>query len=96
MKELRPKTIILRPLVTEKSTRISASLRPGYTFLINPGATKKEVELAVKKLYKVNSVAIRIVKLPAKKVFVRGKRGITSAKKKAIVYLKAGDKIEFV
>jgi len=39
---------------------------------------------------------VRIVNIPAKKVFVRGKRGQKNAIKKAYVELKKGDKIELI
>lgn len=87
--------IIIRPRITEKSGIMNESSNV-YTFEISKNATKDTVSKAIKALYKVNAEKVRIINLPAKKVFVRGKKGTQSAVKKALVYLKKGDKIELV
>ncbi len=87
--------LILRPRITEKSGMMSESLNL-YTFEVTKDSTKPSIEKAIKSLYKVTPLKVRIVNLPAKKVFVRGKRGVQSSVKKALIYLKKGDKIEFV
>lgn len=85
---------ILRPHITEKSGVLSE--KNVYTFQVAKTANKDTIAKAVKSLYKVTPVKIGIVNIPSKKVFVRGKRGVVSGMKKAIVTLKAGDKIDFV
>jgi large subunit ribosomal protein L23 len=87
--------IIKKPRITEKSG-IQAEALGVYTFEVTDNANKKNIAKAVKELYKVTPVKINITNLPAKKVFSRGKVGRKSGVKKAIVYLKKGDKIEFV
>jgi large subunit ribosomal protein L23 len=87
--------IIKRPRITEKSG-IQAETSGIYTFEVTAEANKKNVAKAVKEIYKVTPVKVNITNLPAKKVFSRGKNGRTSGVKKAVVYLKKGDKIEFV
>ena len=67
-----------------------------YVFEVHPKANKKEVAAAIMNAYKVTPARVHIVNLPAKKVFSRGKKGMQSGLKKAIVYLKHGDKIEFI
>jgi large subunit ribosomal protein L23 len=85
---------ILSPRVTEKaSMKVEGGV---YTFEVTKDATKKSIAKAVQKLYKVIPVKVNIVKIPEKQVFVRGKFGTKSGGKKAYVYLKEGDKIEFV
>ena len=86
--------VLLRPRITEKSGLMSEALNV-YTFEVAKSATKHTVEKAVKALYKVTPTKVRIVNLPAKNVIVRGRRGTQSAVKKALIYLKKGDKIEF-
>ena len=86
---------IIRPRITEKAGLASEKVN-AYTFEVEKDATKKTVALAVQALYKVTPKKIAIVRLPSRKVFVRGKIGTQSGVKKAIVYLKKGDKIEFV
>jgi large subunit ribosomal protein L23 len=87
--------IIKKPRITEKSG-IQAEALGVYTFEVTDSANKKNIAKAVKELYKVTPVKINITNLPAKKVFSRGKVGRKSGVKKAVVYLKKGDKIEFV
>lgn len=86
--------VIKHPRITEKAAILSGD--GVYTFEIDPRATKIDVARAVKEIYKVDPVKVRISKLPAKKKFRRGKVGKTAAVKKAVVYLKKGDTIEFV
>ena|SRR3989344_2322758 len=87
--------IIFRPRITEKSGIMAESLNL-YTFEVAKNSTKYSVVKAVKSLYKVNPIKIRMINLPAKKVTVKGKKGMQNPIKKALVYLKKGDKIEFV
>lgn len=87
-------SVLKHPRLTEKAAILSGS--NVYTFEIDPKATKIDVARAVKEIYKVDPVRVAISKLPAKRKLVRGKRGVTSAVKKAMVYLKKGDSIEFV
>jgi len=87
--------IIKKPRITEKSG-IQAEALGVYTFEVTDKANKKNIAKAVKELYKVTPVKVNITNLPAKKVFSRGKVGRKSGVKKAIIYLKKGDKIEFV
>lgn len=87
--------IIKKPRITEKSG-IQAETLGVYTFEVTAKANKKNVAKAVKEIYKVTPVKVNITNLPAKIVFSRGKTGRRSGVKKAVVYLKKGDKIEFV
>ena len=68
-----------------------------YTFDVRASATKKDVASAVIKLYKVTPVKVRMVNTPAKVVRMRTKRGYgkTTASRKAYVYLKKGEEIQF-
>ncbi len=86
--------IILRPRITEKSGMMSEALNL-YTFEVAKNASKPAISKAIKTLYKVTPLKIRTISLPRKKVFVRGTKGMQPSVKKALVYLKKGDKIEF-
>lgn len=87
--------VLKRPRITEKSTMLAEKAdAKAYTFEIDPAANKAEVAKAVKKLFGVTPVKIAITKNPRKSVFIRGKAGFKGGVKKAVVYLKAGDKIE--
>jgi len=87
--------IIKKPRITEKSG-LQAEGFGVYTFEVTAKANKKNIAKAIKEIYKVTPVKVNITNLPAKIIFARGKTGRKSAIKKAIVYLKKGDKIEFV
>jgi large subunit ribosomal protein L23 len=84
--------VILRPRITEKAGIANEALNV-YTFEVSKNATKKTVAHAVKSLYKVTPLKIRTVSLPRKEVFNRGHFGHQPAVKKALVFLKKGDKI---
>lgn len=87
--------IIKKPRITEKSG-IQAENLGVYTFEVTAFANKKNIAKAIKEIYKVTPVKVNITKLPAKKIMSRGKAGMKSGVKKAVVYLKEGEKIEFV
>lgn len=93
--------IIKKPRITEKSGLQAEGANGAegasvYTFEVTAKANKKSIAKAVKEIYQVTPVKVNIINLPAKKVFSRGKAGTKSGVKKAIVFLKKGDKIEFV
>ncbi|MFZ3043989.1 MAG: 50S ribosomal protein L23 [Minisyncoccia bacterium] len=68
-----------------------------YTFAVPPRATAAAIAAAIKEIYNVEPRKINIVNLPAKKKAMRTKRGIgvRVARRKAYVYLNAGDTIQF-
>ena len=84
--------ILIKPHITEKAT-FSAE-NSVYVFQIDARGTKTEVNKAFKEKYKIDPLKVSTVTIPAKNVFVRGKRGKKSGYKKAYVYLKKGTKIE--
>jgi large subunit ribosomal protein L23 len=86
--------VIIRPRITEKSGLLSQN--GIYTFEVTKSANKAMIAGAVNALYKVVPVRVAIINLPAKKVLVRGRRGVVSGVRKAVVTLKKGDKIDFV
>lgn len=87
--------IIRAPWFSEKA--LMATEKGVYTFGVSTRATKAEIAGAIKEIYKVEPRKIRIVNLPAKKKAMRTKRGVgvRTARRKAYVYLNAGDSIQF-
>lgn len=82
--------------LTEKSNKLSAELGQ-YTFEVFPSATKHTVAAAVEKAFKVSVTRVNIQNYRGKNKRSRqGSPSVTSDYKKAIVTLKAGDKIELV
>ena len=92
---LKAASVLLRPRITEKAA-IGADKNNVYVFEVTEDATKYSIAASVKASYKVTPVRVNITKIAAKKVFIRGKRGVKSGSKKAYVYLKKGDKIELI
>lgn len=89
--------VILRPRITEKGAIAAES--GVYVFDVAKDASKDMIKEAIHNIYKVSPKKIRVTKIPNKSVRVRGergKRGVKSGGKKAYVYLKKGDRIEFV
>lgn len=86
--------IIKNPRVTEKGS--FAMKQNVYTFDIAKSVTKAEIRKAVFALYKVHPVKVNVLAIPRKKVMLRGRAGAKGGGRKAFVYLKKGDKIEFV
>jgi large subunit ribosomal protein L23 len=93
---LSSKIVLTKPRITEKATFLLDAKHPVYTFVVAPATNKIEIKKAIQTLYKVTPLKINIVNLPAKNLIRRGKKGTKSAMKKALVFLKAGDKIELV
>jgi large subunit ribosomal protein L23 len=91
---LPAKDVLVHPHITEKASLLAE--QNAYTFEVTESANKTEVAKAVKAIYKVTPKKVRIVYSPGKRVFVRGNWGVKQGAKKAIVYLKKGDTIEFI
>jgi large subunit ribosomal protein L23 len=86
--------LLLRPHITEQSNLLSK--KNIYTFRVNHRANKILIKKAFKEMYGFKPIKIRIINVPAKKRTVRGKKGVKSGYKKALVHLKESDKIEFI
>ena len=67
-----------------------------YVFEVSEHANKKSIKASVRAAYGVTPVRVSVARIPSKRVFIRGKRGVKSGGKKAYVYLKKGDKIELI
>jgi len=88
--------VIISPRITEKASDMAAD-RNAYAFNVAPHATKNQIRQAVKDLYNVTAKKVHVVKLPRTRTRGRkGETGMTGGGKKAYVYLKEGDSIEFV
>jgi large subunit ribosomal protein L23 len=85
--------VLRRPVITEKSTELQA--RNKYAFEIAEGANKPMIKQAVEKAFKVKVTGVNVVTMKGKMRRVGRRMVMTAPWKKAIVTLKAGDKIEF-
>jgi large subunit ribosomal protein L23 len=86
--------IIKNPRITEKAS-FNAEQNV-YTFDVTENANKTEIKKAIFSLYKVHAVKVNILRVQDKQVMSKGKKGVKSGGKKALVYLKKEDKIEFI
>ncbi len=93
---LDPRQIIIRPIITEKATRLKDEQRT-VVFEVHPKANKIQIKQAVEKLFNVKVESVRTVKVRGKRRRVRFRVGRTKNWKKAYVKLKEGEKmIEFI
>ncbi|OHA18865.1 MAG: 50S ribosomal protein L23 [Candidatus Taylorbacteria bacterium RIFCSPHIGHO2_02_FULL_47_18] len=81
-----------RPRISEKATTLATE--SCYVFEVSRTANKYLIAQAVKALYNAVPKQVRMLPIPKKKLFARGKLGTTGGGKKAYVFLKKGDKIE--
>ncbi|MBI3633416.1 MAG: 50S ribosomal protein L23 [Candidatus Vogelbacteria bacterium] len=89
--------ILTKPRITEKASFLAGNDEHGvYTFEVSKRANKLMVANAIKEIFKVNPTKVNIINTKAKTVFNRGKRGVVGGVKKAMVYLKKGDKIDII
>ncbi len=86
--------VIIRPLVTEKST-LGREERNEVTFAVDPHASKHDVRRAVEQLFSVRVDDVRTMKMPRKSRRVGRFLGRRPEWKKAIVRLAEGQSIEF-
>jgi large subunit ribosomal protein L23 len=89
--------ILIRPLITEKMSNLSADQNK-YGFLVIPKANKIEIAKAIENKFNVHVTDIRTVNHPGKTKtqFRKSGRftGKTAKYKKAIVSLREGEKID--
>lgn len=87
-----PRDIILRPVVSEKSTRLMEENQ--YTFEVPVQVNKTQIRDAVEKIFNVKVVKVNTMRIRGKvrrQGFHSGRR---PERKKAIVTLAEGDRIE--
>ena len=81
--------------MSEKSLRLAQNSQ--FSFLVQPQAGKTSIKEAVESLFGVEVIGVEIVKLKGKRRRLGKKRllGRASIRKKAIVTLKPGQKIDY-
>jgi large subunit ribosomal protein L23 len=90
-----PRDVILRPLVTEKTLRLSER-RNAYTFEVAPRANKVQIRRAVEDLFDVKVLGVRTQVRPGKPRRHGLRLTTTPSRKHAVVTLKPGDSIELL
>ncbi|OGR80992.1 MAG: 50S ribosomal protein L23 [Elusimicrobia bacterium GWC2_64_44] len=85
--------VLIAPILSEKSV-ILKDTENRYTFRVNPKSNKTEIKKAIETLFKVKVTAVRTANLPGKLHKVGRHEGYRSDWKKAVVTVKAGQKID--
>jgi large subunit ribosomal protein L23 len=84
--------IIRGPVVTERATALSEQDK--VVFRVSMDATKPQIKEAVEKLFNVKVEAVNTLVAKGKVKIFRGRKGQRSDRKKAIVTLAKGQKID--
>jgi large subunit ribosomal protein L23 len=87
-----PYKIIKRPVISEQSTLLSEKQNK-YVFEVDTRANKIQIKQAVQEIFKVDVKKVRTMRIRGKSKRVRLQVGLTPERKKAIVTLKQGDRI---
>ena len=85
--------VIIKPLVTEKSTHQQAT-RNAYAFQVHPEANKQQIKRAVETIYSVKVTDVRTMNRKGKPRRAKFKMTTTSDWKRAIVVLDENSRIE--
>ncbi len=89
---LDPRQVLIAPVVSEKSYSLIEENK--YSFRVHDKAHKTQVRQAVEQLFDVKVEGVNIVKVRPKPKRRGFSRGTKPGWKKAIVQLRAGDRIE--
>ena len=84
--------IILKPIVTEKATRLSEFNK--VVFLVSESSNKLEIKYAVEKIFSVKVSSVNTIKIKGKSKRFKGIMGKRNDIKKAIVTLESGNTID--
>ena len=83
---------IVGPVITEKSTNLSALNKIVFKVIVS--ANKKNLKKNIEKIFKVNVTKINIINKKNRTKFTRGRTVKIKGYKKAIVTLKKGQSID--
>ena len=94
-KLLHPLTVVVRPMITEKATRLGGENK--YMFHVHSKANKVQIKEAVEKGFEVKVIDVNVMNVRGKPQRVRGNRIKHRPDwKKAVVTLASGDKLELI
>ncbi|MEW6702861.1 MAG: 50S ribosomal protein L23 [Bacteroidota bacterium] len=92
------KSVLVRPLITEKMSGIGAKHATKYGFVVAVDANKIEIAKAIKEKFNVEPVSVNTIRVKGKVKTQLTKRGRFSGRtpkyKKAIITLKEGQTID--
>lgn len=82
------------PHISEKGTYLAEENQ--YVFRVNAKTNKPEIKKAVEGIYGVDVLSVNLIKIPPKKRRIGRNQGFKKGYKKAVVKIKAGQKIEIL
>ena len=85
--------VIIKPLVTEKSTNLQKN--GVYVFKVNQNRTREQIKIAIEKYFEVKVIAVRVARVKGKTKKFKQKIGSLSNWKKAYVHLDSSDSIDY-
>ena len=85
--------VLRRPLITEKSTILQDGQNK-YAFEVDPRANKAQVKAAVERSFNVSVSDVNMIVLKGKRKRFGRRMTQRPSRKKAVVSLKAGDRIQ--
>ena len=92
-----PWSILIKPVITEKSYQSAELAEPKYEFKVRLDTNKQEVKKAVEQAFNVKVKKVNVVRVKGGPRRVRSATyGRTSQWKKVIVTLQTGNKIDFI
>ncbi len=89
---MNPHDVILKPVLSEKVLgEIGLSK---YAFYVHPHANRSQVKDAVERVFEVDVVKLNLLNVRGKEKTMGRYRGVRPKRKKVIVTLKAGQRIQ--
>ena len=92
MKKINYLDSIKSPVITEKATGLSEQNK--VIFKVHENATKSSIKKNIEKICKVKVIKVNTINKKSKRKIVRGRIGIKSGFKKAVITLKKGQSID--
>jgi len=87
-------TVLKRPYITEKSTRLKEE--NSYVLEVDAKASKGDIRAAVEQRFKVDVIGVRTIKIHGKyRRRIGPVGGYQSDRKKAVIRLKAGQQLNW-
>lgn len=86
-----PYEVLIKPLVSERTTGLMEENK--YTFEVNKNANKIEIKHAVETIFKVTVTNVTTMNVVGKMKRQGKTSGMTASRKKAIVSVKAGQRL---
>jgi large subunit ribosomal protein L23 len=89
---MTPHQVILRPIVSEKA--VAGIANDKYAFFVHPSANRSQIKDAVEAVFSVEVVKVNLLNVSGKEKSLGRYSGFRPARKKAIVTLKPGQRIQ--